>query len=84
MSKVLQPVFKGLGLSPDVKGPSNEETALQRQQREELDRKKKEEEDSRKSRAKIIAAAQGRRGLGTLFRRTGEAGVSPKKLGEGG
>lgn len=77
MGGVIESIFLPSSLTgPKPKGPTDEQLKLQKQQETAINQQKSEEESRRSSRSKIISAAQGRgRGLGTLFRRTGEAGV---------
>lgn len=64
-------------------GPITPDSTLadkkQKEQEKALAKRQAEEDKQKISRQKITAAAQSRRGVGTLFRRTGEFGV---KLGE--
>ena len=53
----------------------------QAEQAEKLRVSEEREKREKRARDKVVAANQGRRGRGTLFQQTGEAGVTKEKLG---
>lgn len=62
-------------------GPDPALLEAQRRQQERLEAQEAREEERLAARERLLAGRQGRRGAGTLFAETGEAGVRAETLG---